>query len=77
VVVRSHRHRNSEIRLPAKWGYAIAFVTPAWQLKTPFVFRIPGGRTSTPQIGGSIIRLGDEELHTRHFVQDIGRGRVE
>jgi hypothetical protein len=77
VVVRSHRHRSCEVRLPAKWGYATGFVTPAWQLKTPFVFRIPGGRTSTPQIGGSIIRLGDEELHTRHFVVDIGRGRTE
>lgn len=73
VVVRSHRHRCCEIRLPAAWGYATALVTPAWQLKTPFAYRIPGGRTSTPQIGGCLIRLGDEELHTRFFVTEAGR----
>lgn len=77
IIVRSHRHRSCEIRMPAKWGYATAFVTPAWQLKTPYVFRIPGGRNSTPQVGGSLIRLGDEELHTRHMVIDIGRSAVE
>lgn len=77
VIVRSHRHRCSEVRLPAKWGYATAFVTPAWQLKTPFCYRIAGARVTTPQIGGSLIRVGDEELHTRHFVVDIGRPEVE
>jgi hypothetical protein len=76
IIVRSHRHRNSEVRLPAAWGYATCFVTPAWQLKTPFVYRIPGGRSSSPQIGGSLIRLGDEELHTRHFVREIPYGKV-
>jgi hypothetical protein len=77
VIVRSHRHRCSELRLPAERCYATAFVTAAWQLKTPFTFKVAGGRVTTPQIGGSIIRLGDEELHTRHFVKDIGRGRPE
>lgn len=77
IIVRSHRHRCSEVRLPAQWGYATAFVTPAWQLKTPFVFKIAGGRNTTPQIGGSLIRLGDEELHTRHMVWDIGRPEAE
>ena len=73
IIVRSHRHRSAEIRLPAAWGYATAIVTAAWQLKTPFVYRIPGGRNSTPQIGGALIRHGDEELHTRTWVHDIGR----
>lgn len=77
IICRSHRHRNSEIRLPSKWGYATAFVTAAWQLKTPFVYKIPGGRNSTPQLGGSLIRLGDRELHTRHYVKDIGRSAAE
>lgn len=77
IIVRSHRHRNCEIRLPAKWGYATAFVTSAWQLKTPFVYRIPGGRNSTPQLGGSLVRVGDEELHTRHYVHDLGRSEIE
>ena len=77
VIVRSHRHRCSEIRLPAEDCYATAFVTAAWQLKTPFAFKVSGGRTSTPQVGGSIIRRGDEELHTRHKVWDLGRGKVQ
>jgi hypothetical protein len=77
IIVRSHRHRCCEIRMPAKWGYATALVTPAWQLKTPYVYKIPGGRNSTPQIGGALIRRGDEELHTRFFVVDIGRSEVE
>lgn len=77
IIVRSHRHRNCEIRMPAKWGYATAFVTACWQLKTPFVHRLPGGRNSAPQIGGSLIRLGDEELHTRHFVNEVGRVEPE
>ena len=73
MIVRSHRHRCSEIRLPSERGYAIAFVTAAWQLKTPFTFKVAGGRTSQPQIGGSIIRRTDAELYTRHWVKDIGR----
>jgi hypothetical protein len=71
VIVRSHRHRCSEIRLPSEGGYKVAFVTAAWQGKTPYVYRLPGGRTGSTQIGGSLIRMGDEELHTRHFVRDV------
>lgn len=77
ILVRSHRHRSCEIRLPSPSGYATAFVTPAWQLKTPYVYRIPGGRNSTPQLGGCLIRVGDEETHTRHFVKDLGRTEEE
>lgn len=77
VVVRSHRHRNCEVRMPNRNGYAIVFTTAAWQLKTPFVFKIPGGSQVTPQIGGSLIRHGDEELHTRHWVRGVSRSRTE
>jgi len=73
IVVRSHRHRCSEIRLPAHGGYAPSMVTACWQLKTPFCWKIAGARTTTPQIGGSLIRDGGEELHTRHCVWDIER----
>lgn len=73
VVVRSHRHRCSEVRLPCRGGYATVFVTACWQLKTPFAWKIAGARVTTPQIGGSLIRAGDEELHTRHQVWEIGR----
>lgn len=77
VVVRSHRHRCAEVRIPSANGYAVSFVTPAWQLKTPFAFKVAGGRQTTPQIGGSLIRQGDEELHTRHWVRDIQRPNPE
>jgi hypothetical protein len=66
VVVRSHRHRHVECRSPTRNTYGIAFVTAGWQLKTPFAYRIPGGRMSDPQIGGSLIRQGDQDLYTRH-----------
>lgn len=77
VIVRSHRHRNIEIRVPTKDGYGIACVTPAWQLKTPFVFRL-GSRQSQPQIGGIFIRWGDEDgIYTRSRVWGIERPEVE
>jgi hypothetical protein len=76
IVCRSHRHRNCEVRVPTSLGYGISFVTPGWQLRTPFTYRIAMGRAATPQIGGSLIRQGDEDLFTRHKVWDIGRSKV-
>lgn len=73
IVVRSHRHRNIEVRVPTANGYGMSIVTAGWQMKTPFTFRIPGGRQSQPQIGGTILRLGDEELHARHQVWSLAR----
>jgi hypothetical protein len=77
VVVRSHRHRCIEIRIPGARGYAVSLVTPGWQAKTPFAYRIAGGRQAQPQIGGCLIRQGDEELHTRHCVWTPERPYVE
>lgn len=77
VVVRSHRHRSIAIRIPTHHGYGIAFTTPAWQLKTPFAFKIAGARTTTPQIGGSFIRVGDEDIFDRHRVWNISRPKRE
>jgi hypothetical protein len=76
IICRSHRHRNAEVRLPAEDGYAISMVTACWQLKSAYAWKIAGARVSTPQIGGSLIRAGDEELHTRHFVRELGRSTV-
>lgn len=73
VIVRSHRHRHAEIRVPTANGYGIAFVTAAWQGRTPFSYKIPGGRVALPQFGGSLIRLGDRVLYTEHFVRSIDR----
>lgn len=74
VIVRSHRHRAIETRIPTAGGYGISVVTPSWQLKTPFTHRISLGRVSMPQIGGIIIRHGDEDaIFTRSKVWSIER----
>ena len=75
VVVRSHRHRHIEVRIPTSLGYGIAFCTAGWQLNTPFCFRIPGARLTTPQIGGSLIRQGDSDLYTRHRIWSVDRSK--
>lgn len=77
VIVRSHRHRQFETRFQSARGYASSIVTAAWQLKTPFCYRIAGARQSQPQIGLTLIRKGDEELHARHFVVHIDRPQEE
>jgi len=73
IVARAHRHRFIEVRLPAENGYGIVFVTPGWQLRTPFSQRIAGGRNSLPQFGGVLIRQGNEEHYTRSFVRNVSR----
>jgi hypothetical protein len=82
VIVRSHRHRNIQIRIAtgsgegSETGDGIAVVTPAWQGKTPLAYRIPGGRQSTPQFGGILIREAHDELFVRSKVWTIGRSRT-
>lgn len=78
MVVRSHRHRQFEIKIATKKGYGMSIVTPAWQLKTPFVYKLGMGRSSQPQMGGYAIRVGDEDgLYTRFKVWDIERPKTE
>ena len=77
-IVRSHRHRNIQVTIPTKTGYGISLVTPGWQLKTPFVYRVAMGRSSNPQIGGCIIREGDEDsIYTRSKVWNLMRTKEE
>jgi len=88
LLVRAHRHRSCEVRLPtretprgkSRYGtacYAGCFVVAGWQGKTPYQYVTSAGRTSTPQFGGSIIRQGDQELHTRHCVWTLEPDREE
>lgn len=77
VVVRSHRHRYIETVIPTARGRAFACVTPAWQLKTPFAWRIPGARLAEPQIGGLVVRLAHDELFVRPWVQSLEREAPE
>jgi hypothetical protein len=76
-VVRSHRHRSIAVDMNTARGYAASIVTPAWQGKTPFTWKIPGGRLSEPQIGGIVIRHGDEEFYYRRWVKSFERSKEE
>jgi len=77
IIIRSHRHRHLKITIPTAKGEAIAEVTPGWQAKTPFMWRIAGARLAPPQFGGIIIRQGDEEFFTRNKVWTISRSKIE
>jgi hypothetical protein len=78
VVVRSHRHRFYLVQMPSSNTNAISVVTPAWQLKTPFVYRGLLGRSSTPQIGGIVIKEGSEvPVYIRHKIWNIERESEE
>ncbi len=76
-VVRSHRHRSIAVDLNSAKGYAAGIVTPAWQGKTPFAWKIPGARISEPQFGGIAIRQGDEEHYYRRRVFSLDRSVEE
>lgn len=85
VVVRSHRHTHAETRVHITkrfggrtvQGIATSCTTPGWQLRTPFSWKIPGGRRSRPQFGGVLVRCGDEEVYTRAYVRSIEEVEIE
>ena len=75
-VCRSHRHRFYKTELPSQNDSAISVVTPAWQLKTPFVWKLGMGRSSTPQIGGILIREGNEvNIYCRQKIWNVDRSK--
>jgi len=76
-IVRSHRHRSIAVDLNSAKGYAAGVVTPSWQGKTPFAFKVPGARVSEPQFGGIVIREGDEEFYYRRRVWTVDRSAEE
>ncbi len=79
IIVRSHRHRAIETNIPTINGKARAVVTACWQGKTPFVWKIPGGRLSTPQFGGLVIRYATDSkvLFLRERVWSLDRSPTE
>lgn len=82
VIVRSHRHRCMWTGIPSNLIDGVedsqAIVTPGWQAKTPFVWKIPGGRLSTPQFGGIVIRQHPEGvLYVRKKVWKIHRSPAD
>jgi hypothetical protein len=76
-VVRSHRHRSIAVDMDSVRGRAAAIVTPAWQGRTPFTWKIPGARVTEPQIGGIAIRQGEDEYYYRRFVRSFDRSAEE
>jgi hypothetical protein len=76
-VVRSHRHRYCEAPLMFYGGRARCIVTPGWQGKTPFAYKIAGGRVTQPQFGGVVLCNGVEELYHRTFWKHLDRPEVE
>jgi hypothetical protein len=72
-IVRSHRHRYIAVDIDTANGIGAALVTPGWQGKTPFAWKVAGARLAAPQFGGVIVRHGDEEAHYRRRVWSIGR----
>lgn len=76
-VVRSHRHRFIAVDIEMSRGHGSSIVTPAWQGKTPFAFKIPGARVSEPQFGGVLIRQGERSNYYDRKVWTIGRSPVE
>ena len=78
VVLRAHRHRCLKIEIPTARQRGIVMTTPGWQGKTPFTYKIAGGRQSEPQFGGVLVRVSLEgELYTRHWVQSPERPKEE
>lgn len=76
-IVRSHRHRNTEVRITTYKGLCTVCTTAGWQLKTPFARRIVGARQSSPQIGGTLLRYGDDGvLYAKHMVWPIVESKI-
>jgi hypothetical protein len=77
LIVRSHRHRCIKITIPTARTMAQAVVTPCWQGKTPFAWKIPGARLATPQFGGVVAHWVEQGsggfIFTREKVWTIGR----
>lgn len=77
-IVRSHRHRYLRTEIPTARGHSISAVTPCWQGKTPFAWKIPGARLSTPQFGGLVVRQApDGEVFIRPKVWTVDRSKTE
>jgi hypothetical protein len=76
-VVRSHRHRSIAVEFNSARGVSAAIVTPAWQGRTPFAYKIPGARLAEPQIGGILIRQGEEGAYYKRWVKTFDRSKEE
>jgi len=74
VLVRHHVHSYAEFRTSSRKGYSIAMTAPGWQGKTEFVYKMHNGSLAVPCAGGSITKVGDQELHSRTLTRQIEVG---
>lgn len=77
AIVRSHRHRHIETAITTANGKAFAVVTPGWQGKTPFAYKIAGARISTPQFGGVVLRVAHGRLFSDPKVWTVAPSKTE
>ena len=76
-IVRSHRHRYLQTGIATERGNGFAVVTPGWQGKTPFAWKVAGARLSQPQFGGVVIRFAHNRLFCDAKVWVPGRSKSE
>lgn len=76
TIVRSHRHSCVEVRLPYDGGVMTCVTTPAWQCKTPFAHRVPGARVEQPEIGGILLKAGDEGIYCKPKIWRLERPKL-
>jgi hypothetical protein len=79
VIVRSHRHRHFCVEIATQNGKATSVVTPGWQGKTVFAYKIAGARQSQPQFGGIVLSWSESEkfIYERHRVWRLERDDPE
>lgn len=77
VIVRHHRHRGLDVKIPTKRGQALVFTVQGWQLKSSsFTWRATGVRQAVPQLGLTLLLFNDEAgAYTRHFTRFGARSR--
>lgn len=74
-IVRSHRHRSYQVRFPSAKGEAVGIVTPAWQGRTEFTFKISGARMTQPQFGAVLVVAGTDGIYTKAFTKRLERSK--
>lgn len=72
-IVRSHRHRHAEVRLPSRHVRQTVITTPGWQMRSGYAYRGLSGRTSLPQFGGVALIAGSAEPYSRACVYPVER----
>lgn len=72
VYVRSHRHECSVVGEPSESGMTWCWVTPPWQLTTPYMHKHPRGG-AMPEVGGLLLKFGDEGVYGKPWIRRVSR----